>query len=1182
MAVDHERFAEVGKDPVSKAEFVHLHLHTEYSLLDGACRIDALARRVAELGMNAVACTDHGNLFGVLNFHDACQKAHVKPIYGAELYITPGNRRDRSAPPGRRTSANHILILAENAEGYRNLCKLSSIGYLEGFYRKPRIDFEALAQHSKGLIVTTGCLKGLVPEAISEDDIARARQYLGTFRDIVGPDNLYIELMDHGIETQRKVLPVLVQMAKREGLRMIATNDCHYLTRSDARIHDILLCIQTGTTLSDPNRMRYETEEFYVKSPEEMYAIFADYPEACRETLAIAERCNVELEFGQSLLPVYHPPDGSTPEQYLRKLALEGLRERYANPTDEHFARLEHELSVISRMGFASYFLVVWDFVHYAKLNGIPVGPGRGSAAGALVAYCLGITDIDPLAHNLLFERFLNPERVSMPDIDIDFCYEKRGKVIEYVRRKYGERNVAQIITFGTLKPKNAVRDVGRVLGVGLDKVDKIAKLIPDMLKAEKGTKAIDVALRDSAELKALYDNDPEARQLIDYAREIEGMSRHASTHAAGVVICDRDLSDVVPLYKDADSQDIVIQFTMTGAERLGLLKMDFLGLKNLTIIENTLRSIRKNYGIEIDWAKIGLDDPKTYKLLREGRTLGVFQLESDGMTRLVRNLRPECFGDIVALLALYRPGPLGTNMHEEFVACKNKQKEVVYDHPALEPILRDTYGMILYQEQVMQIAQTLAGFTLGQADLMRRAMGKKKKEEMEKIRADFIAGATQRGVERELAERIFDKIEYFSGYGFNKSHSAAYAVISYRTAYLKAHYPVDYLAALMTNAIGDKVEEMEKYFLEANDLGVKILPPDVNESDKHFTVSHGNIRFGLAAVKNVGEAAVEAIVAAREKGGPFRDFEDFCMRTDLSLLNARMIESLIKVGAFDSLGLRRSQLLASYQQIIDGIEQRKREQEAGQTSLFDLLSDNDAGASSCARGWDASLAPDIPEISDEEKLKYEKELLGYYVSGHPMEAYAPDIEAFATASLSQLSSKARDGDDVAIVARVDRINRKTDRQGRQMAFVEMSDTFSSVEAIFFAKAYEKFMPLLIPDDVLWVKGRLDLRNSTPKILVDDAQTIDDIRRKRPFCVEAVLRAGSHPTDLPSLEDLKKLLAKFKGPKPFRCSVSFPGRGDLQVEFPRKYAVTVDNAFIKALGRFAGVAKIRFRLEQGN
>jgi DNA polymerase-3 subunit alpha len=1159
---------------LSATDFVHLHLHSEYSLLDGACRFDALAARVAELGMPAVACTDHGNLFGVVPFYDACRKAGVKPIIGAELYITPGSRQSRGVEGGRRPSANHILILAENAEGYTNLCKLSSIGYLEGFYGKPRIDFETLAAHAKGIIVTTGCLKGLVPESIAQDDLKNAREYLGRFRDIVGPENLYVEVMDHGISAQRKVLPVLVDLARRENLRLVATNDCHYLTRADAKIHDVLLCIQTGATLQTEDRMRYETEEFYVKAPAEMYELFHEIPEACRETVAIAERCNVELQFGQRLLPVYKTPDGTPPEEFLRRLALDGLHDRYSEITEEHMKRLELELQTIIRMGFASYFLVVWDFVHYAKVNGIPVGPGRGSAAGALVAYCLGITDIDPLEHNLLFERFLNPERVSMPDIDIDFCYENRGRVIEYVRKQYGDRNVAQIITFGTLKPKNAVRDVGRVLGIELGKVDKIAKLIPDMLKPEKGEKGIDRALHDSPELKALYDSDPDARKVIDYAREIEGMARHASTHAAGIVISDQDLTDVVPLYKVTDSNDVVTQFPMTVVERLGLLKMDFLGLKNLTIIENTLRSIRKNYGVEIDWHKIGLDDPDTYKLLRAGRTLGVFQLESDGMTKLVRELRPTRFDDLVALLALYRPGPLGSNMHMEFVECKHGRKAVVYDHPALEPILRDTYGMILYQEQVMQIAQVLAGFSLGQADLMRRAMGKKKREEMEKIRESFIAGAVERGVDRDLAGKIFDKIEYFSGYGFNKSHSAAYALISYRTAYLKAHYPVDYLAALMTNAIGDKVEEMEKYFAEARELDVQILPPDVNESDKRFTVSHGNIRFGLAAIKNVGEAAVEGIIAAREKGGPFHDFRDFCERVDLTLVNSRMLESLIKVGAFDSFGLRRSQLLHVYQTFIDIAQERKRERESGQGSLFDLFSgDADNGAAG------ATDVPDIPEFSEQQRLQFEKELLGYYVSGHPMETYAADIEAFASATLGRLASRTGDGDeDVMVIGRIDDVTEKLDRHGRRMAVVRISDTFASLDVLVFASVFEKTRELLQRDNVVWLRGRLDAHGAQPKLLLNEAALVDDLRAKKNYTVTIIARTDTQAPEAEWLEKLAGILSIHRGKRPVSCTVRLPGHGELSVNLPKSFAVAVSNDLMRELSRLPHVIRIRYHL----
>lgn len=1167
---------------MSKPEFVHLHLHSEYSLLDGACRFDRLTKRVKELGMPAVACTDHGNLFGAVTFFETCKSAGVKPIIGAELYVAPRGRRERGES-GQRRSANHLLLLAETDEGYANLCKLSSIGYLEGYYYRPRIDLEVLASHSKGLIATSACLKGQIPEAFLEDDDERAAKYVGQYLDIFGRGNFYFELMDHGMAEQRKILPKLRKIARDNGVPVIATNDCHYVNREDASFHDILLCIQTGKTIQDTKRFKFDLDSFYLKTPEEMYEVFSEVPEACRETMAVAERCNVELKFDQKLLPAFNTPDGSSESDYLRAMTYEGLRARFGEPTDEHIQRVEMELACICQMGFASYFLIVWDFIHYAKVNGIPVGPGRGSAAGALVAYCLGITDIDPIEHGLLFERFLNPERVSMPDIDIDFCFENRGRVIEYVKQKYGERNVAQIITFGTLKPRNAVRDVGRAMNVALPKVDRIAKLIPPQLKPEKDETGIDRALADSPDLKKEYDGDPEIRQMLDYARHLEGMARHASTHAAGIVICDRDITEIVPVYKPPDSNDVATQFTMNLIDKIGLLKMDFLGLKNLTIIENTLKSVRKNYGVEVSWDALGLRDPKTYKLLCAGRTFGVFQLESEGMTNLVKSLQPSRFEELVALLALYRPGPLGSGMEKDFVSCKHGRKEVSYDHPLLEPILKETNGMILYQEQVMQIAQVLAGFSLGEADLMRRAMGKKKKEEMAKQRERFVEGSATRGISRGLADQIFDKIDYFSGYGFNKSHSAAYALISYRTAYLKAHYPVDYLAALMTNAIGGKVEEMVNYFAEAREMGIKVLPPDVNESEKQFAVRDGNIRFGLAAVKNVGEAAVEAVIAAREAGGRFRNFDDFCRRVDLALMNARMLECVIKVGAFDSMGVRRSQLLDAYLAVLEGAQMRQKELQSGQASLFDMFEDpsrSDATEAERAAAESGLSVPlrNIPEISEREMLQFEKELIGYYVSGHPMDAYAWDIAAFCTCSLSKVPGR-KDGSDVTIIGMVNKIVKKFDRSGGEMAFVELTDLDTTLEVIFFRDSFEKHKQFVAHEEVLLVRGKVNVRDTMTKVIANEARPVQEARNKTGFVVEITVDDDAARNG--RIGQLAGVLKSSPGKKPVRLLIPQGQRGELIVNFEAGGGVSVTNDFVLALSHVPGVRRVRFVTENG-
>ncbi|MCX7718484.1 MAG: DNA polymerase III subunit alpha [Candidatus Sumerlaeaceae bacterium] len=1170
---------------MAKAEFVHLHLHSDFSLLDGACRFKPLLRRVAELGMPAVALTDHGNLFGAIGFYQACQKAGIKPILGCEMYVTAGNRRDRGQTGLRGSGANHLLLLAEDYEGYLNICKLSSIGYLEGFYYKPRVDHETLARHSKGVIATSSCLAGEIPEALVEGREADARRALDRYLEIFGRDHFYLEVQDHGLREQHTVIRHVKHWAAEYGLPLLATNDCHYVNREDADFHDVLLCIQTGKTLQDPKRMRFDTTEFYLKTPEEMAAVFAEIPEACRNTLAVAERCNVTIPFRQKLLPQFQTPDGSTEAEYLRRIALEGLVNRYGDPPPEsHRARAEMELDCIVRMGFASYFLVVWDFIRYARVNGIPVGPGRGSAAGSIVAYCLGITDIDPVEHGLIFERFLNPERVSMPDIDIDFCNEGRGRVIEYVKQKYGDRNVAQIITFGTLKPRNAVRDVGRAMNVPLPKVDKIAKLIPPALKAEKDQSTVDAALEQVPDLRSLYESDPETRRILDYARNLEGMARHASTHAAGIVISKVPITDVVPVYKPPDSNDIATQFTMNQVEDIGLLKMDFLGLKNLTIIENTLKSIRRNYGVEIDWASIPLDEPKTYKMLCEGRTFGVFQLESAGMTNLVKRLGPTSFAELTALLALFRPGPLGSGMVEDFVQCKHGHKNIEYDHPILEPILRETYGIILYQEQVMKIAQEMAGFSLGDADLMRRAMGKKKPEEMDRQRSRFIEGAVARGLPAELADAVFGKIVHFAGYGFNKSHSAAYAILAFRTAYLKAHYPVDYMAALMTNAIGDKVETMSAYFAEAKAMGIRILPPDINESEKYFTVRQGDVRFGLAAIKNVGEAAVESIMAARAKGGPFRSLDDFCLRVNLTHLNARMLECLIKVGAFDSLGVRRSQLLDAYEKILEIAQARHREEMTGQGNLFDMFADpaggDFAGAQSGAGTGVSFPLRDLPEIPEREKLLYEKELIGFYISGHPMDAYEADFASLRDLPLPELHTL-QDGEEATLVGMVGRVVTKIDRNGGTMAFVELHDMDGSAEVIFFRDPYERYRELLVEERVIVVRGRVSTRarsgsdQSEAKLLVNEAWPIEEAREKLSTCIELLIDADAAING--AITSMASLFQSFPGTKPVVLVIKH-GRtgGELVVELQRKLSVTLNDALLSALRASPVVLRIRF------
>lgn len=1171
---------------MNKPEFVHLHLHSEFSLLDGACRFDALTKRLHELDMKAVALTDHGNLFGAVNFWRQCKKDGIKPILGCEVYVAPEGRAKRGES-GERKSANHLLLLAETYEGYLNICKLSSIGYLEGYYYKPRVDHEVLARHSKGVIATSSCLKGQIPEAIMEGRDDKAKKLVDDYMQIFGRDNFYFEVQDHKIAQQATVLKRIREFAAHYDRPMVATNDCHYIRKEDAEWHEVLLCIQTGKTLADEKRFKFSSDSFYVKTAEEMLEIFHEIPEACAETLAIAERCNVELKFNQGLLPKYKTPDDRDASDYLREVTTEGLRRRYpSHQPPEAADRLDMELACIRNMGFSDYFLIVWDFIHYAKVNDISVGPGRGSAAGSLVAYCLGITDIDPIEHGLIFERFLNPERVSMPDIDIDFCFENRGRVIEYVKQKYGERNVSQIITFGTLKPKNAIRDVGRVLGVPLAKVNEAAGMIPTLMKVDKGKTGFETAFETLPKFKELYDGDEEVRRVVDYAAQLEGMARHASTHAAGIVICDRDVSDIVPVYRLADSTDQATQFTMGTVEELGLLKMDFLGLKNLTVIENARKMIRRNHGVEIDWAEIertNLNDPKTYRMLCAGRTFGVFQLESSGMTNLVRSLGPTTFQELTALLALYRPGPLGSGMVTDFVDRKHGRKPVKYDHPLLESILSETYGGILYQEQVMKIAQVMAGFSLGEADLMRRAMGKKKADEMAKVRLRFVEGSTANGVTAATANHVFDQIDYFAGYGFNKSHSAAYAIVSFRTGYLKAHFPVEYLAALMTNAIGGKVEEMADYFAEAREMGVKVMGPDVNESLRNFAVSSSGIRFGMAAVKNVGEAAVDAIVALRDADGPFGSFDDFMRRIDTATVNSRLLECLIKAGGFDSLGHTRSQLLDALPGMVEMAQARAKEKLGGQSNIFDAFEEAAAqDPSGLDRRDAASLAGergygfrDLPEVPDKDRLAWEKELIGYFVSGHPLDAYAVDMAAFGDTRIPKVQQN-KDGDEVTIVGMVQKVIPKVDRNGGNMAFVEVVDREGQVEVIFFSRTFERVRDVIAIDKVLQIQGRVSRRSDeeSAKIMANTARPIEAIREKHAAELKLDLDIGAARSGV--LERLAAALAKSPGKKPVRLTLSKTDKLSCDVNLGGKVKVALGNDLIKALTRLPGMKKIDY------
>ena len=1061
---------------MSHADFVHLHLHTQFSLLDGACRIKELIAQAIEHKMPAVAMTDHGNMFGAIEFYEEAKKQGIKPIIGCEVYIAPKSRFDKS--DSIHEGSNHFILLARDEQGYRNLTKLVSAGYLEGYYYRPRIDKEILSTYSKGLIGSTACLKGEIPCLITDNRFNDALKAADEFSSIFGKDNFYLEIQENLIPQQRVVNEGILKIAKELNLPLLATNDVHYLKKASAHSHEALLCIQTQTTLDDPNRMRFATNEFYFKSPQEMKELFKYAPEAIRNTVDIAGRCNVELEFGKPHLPQYTPPGGKNKEVFLRELCQEGLKKRYGTSvTKDILERLEHELVTISRMGFVSYFLIVWDFIHYAKGKGIPVGPGRGSAAGSLVSYLLGITELDPLKYKLLFERFLNPERVGLPDIDIDFCFERRQEVIDYVTQKYGKENVAQIITFGTMLARAVIRDVGRVMAVPYAEVDRIAKLVP----AELGITLEDALKTD--ELKNLYASNAQVRELIDTAKDLEGLSRHASVHAAGVVISDKPLDNYMPLCK-LDENQITSGYSMKALEKIGLLKMDFLGLRTLTVIAEASKIIKRTKGVDIDIDNISLDDKKTFELFSLSHTIGVFQLESAGMRDLLKKLKATCFEDIIALLALYRPGPIGSGMLDDFIQRKDGLKPIVYDHPKLEKILKDTYGVMVYQEQVMQIASTLAGFSLAQADLLRRAMAKKIPEEMEKQRDKFVAGCVTNKIDKRIANKIFDLIDYFSGYGFNRSHSAAYALISYRTAYLKANFPVEFMTALLTSE-KENTDKVVEYVKECYQMGITVSNPTVNESFSKFAVeSDTAIRFGLLAVKNVGRGAIDSIVEVRQKDGNFVSLEDFCERVDLRLVNRKVIESLLKCGAMDSFGFRRSQMMTVLQECLDQSAKTHRDKDSGQLSFFD----------SGFKRFSVKI-PDINEWPEIQLLAFEKDILGFYISGHPLVRYEHLLKRFSSCSIAQLSER-RDSEDICIVGLINKIKLTTTRaKAEKMAILKVEDLGGMVEVLVFPNTYKQVSRNIVGNNVVMIKGKLSLREDTPKILASNIIAIDEAYR---------------------------------------------------------------------------------------
>ena len=1058
--------------------FVHLHVHTEYSLLDGAARVGPLAERAAALGMPALAITDHGVMYGVVEFYKACKAAGIKPIIGCEVYVARRTRHDRT--PRVDDDSFHLTLLATGEEGYRNLIRLCSLGHLEGFYYKPRVDRELLAAHSAGLIALSGCLAGEVAENILKDRPEAAREAATFYREVFGPDGFYLELQDQGLEGQRKLNTALVALAGELGLGLVATNDAHYIDQGDAQAHDILLCIQTLKSLSDPTRLRFGSEEFYLKSGEEMWARFGERPDSLANTLAIAERCSLDFDFGRVHLPQAPVPEGYDNETYLEKLCREGLDRRYPHASPEERRRLEErlerELSVIRDLGFAGYFLIVWDFIDFARREGIPVGPGRGSVTGSLVAYCLGITNICPIRHNLIFERFLNPHRREFPDIDIDFCDHKRGRVIDYVVRRYGEDRVAQIITFGTMAARAAIRDVGRALEMSYGEVDRIAKLVP----FGPGV-TLERALEESPELRTLVDEDARVAELVELARKVEGLPRHASVHAAGVVIAPRPLIELVPLQRTPEGA-VVTQFSMDELAALGLLKMDFLGLRTLTVIEEAVKAVRLTTGEDIDIDRIPLDDPAVYDMLSRGNTAGVFQFETSGLTDLLRRLRPDHFEDLVAAVALFRPGPMA--MLDDYVEGRHGRKEVVYAHPALEGVLGETYGVMIYQEQVMQVAGILAGFSMGEADVLRSAFKKKSPEVMVQQREKFISGAVARGVDRGTAAEVFELIARFAHYGFNKSHSAPYALVAYQTAWLKAHYPVPYMAASLTSVMGSS-DRVAYYVQECRKMGIEVLPPDINQSRLEFTpTADGKIRFGLAAVKNLGEAAIEAIEAAREAGGPFRSLYDFCRRVDTRLLNKRALESLVKAGAFDSLGGHRGQYLLALDRDLEAAQRQQRLEREGQMSLF--------GPGGLTGGPEDGQGPPLPPCDPlplSSILAMEKEVLGLYVSGHPLAAYQSRLEELQTTMVAHLSEKA-ERESVTVGGMVTSVKRHVTQKGGQMLFATLEDLTGPVEVIVFPDVLERYGELLRPEAVVVVRGRVSYKDEEPKVIAEEAEAL--------------------------------------------------------------------------------------------
>jgi len=1152
------------------SQFVHLHLHTDYSMLDGACDVEKLVHRVKELGMPAVAMTDHGNIFGAVHFVNAANKAGVKPIVGCELYVCKKEDHviERTPPDG--DTYNHLLVLAENEVGYRNLVKITSEASLRGFYYKPRVSKKFLAEHSQGLIGLSGCLKGEVAEYLMEDKYEAARNAATTYRDIFGKENFYLELQDQGLEMEHRIRPHLFKLEKDLGLPLVATNDSHYLCEDDAHAQDVMLCIQTGKSIQDTNRMKFQGSGFYVKSHDEMYRVFKDSPEVLARTLAIAERCSMRLEKVSNPFPHFDVPDGYTLDSYFEDVTrkgfarrLETLRQlesqgRLKHSLMEYEQRLKQELSIIQQMRFSGYFLIVWDFIRYAREHDIPVGPGRGSAAGSLVSYSMGITDLDPLQHELLFERFLNPERVSMPDIDIDFCMNRRGEVIDYVTAKYGRENVAQIITFGTMAAKAAIKDVGRAMDMPYSDVDRIAKMVPNQLNIK-----LENAIKDSPAMQQAYDADAQVRELLDTAKKLEGMVRNAGVHAAGVVISPRPLIELVPLHK-TKNDEIVTAFDMVAIEKMGLLKMDFLGLTTLTILDDAVKLIATTRGDSITLEGIPLEDHETYeKVFHRGLTSGVFQFESHGMRDVLRRYQPNSIEDLTALNALYRPGPIQGGMIDDFIDRKHGRKKIEYELPELQEILQETLGVIVYQEQVMQIAHRLAGYSLGEADLLRRAMGKKIAEEMAAQRERFVSGATQRGYPPKKIEKIFDLMAQFAGYGFNKSHSAAYALLAYHTAYLKT---VEFMAALLTSVTGS-TDDVVKYINECREMSIAVEAPDINVSDANFTPHGSAIRFGLAAVKNVGHNAIESIIAARTKLGRFTSIYEFCEKVDLRLLNKRVLESLIKSGAMDSLG-RRGQLMAVLDKAIEGAQKTQRDAESGQHGLFGVFQDE-------VHTHDDKL-PDTPDWDEHVRLANEKEILGFFISGHPLEKYRDkldDLRALSTEDISAMKSSTGKDETIATAGIITNLRVLKSKKGDFYAQANLEDMAGSVEMLVFPDAFRRLQEKVKMEVPVLVRGGVRIEEgANPKLTVSDIMALEDAKVPLPRSLR--IRIPVESASELTVDALHTLCAQRRGEA--RVLFDVERQGDFMVVMEAEgYNVQPDRSFIARVEELCGRGAVR-------